>query len=379
MDSHAIFKRALRSALATIVVAVSAVALLANAASARPADPVAQAAAQIHSVAAQVRHAEAAKKKKRHKHKLCVVKKLINGKLRPVYTHSYVYRFVKRGGVRVRVIRRIRVKMRARCSAACVKTKVKGLRVVTVFKKRRVRVKIIRHGRIVSVIRKKKVPVLVACPKNKNGNTVLGTPVTITLLDGSTATLDFQSFQRTTALSGAVKGFSPGKINLNSDVNFTFTSARLNVAPTGIFIDDDCNGEVSASIQTDPNTYAILDGTLSNTGTLTGNSIVASENLILRVPLDLRNDNTGCHNPYLTTGYAELRFRVTLGGKLGSQNGQLVATLNSAEQFVDADACLALGDPTKPCDGFAIPFPFFIATHVVGRVDLGKYGTIHIQ
>jgi hypothetical protein len=176
-----------------------------------------------------------------------------------------------------------------------------------------------------------------------------------------------------------VKGFSPGKINLNSDVNFTFTSARLNVAPTGIFIDDSCFGEVSASIQTDPNTYAILDDAKSNIGTLSGSTIVASENLILRVPLDLRNDNGGCHQPYLTTGYAELKFRVTLGGKLGSQNGSLVANLTSAEQYVDADACLALGDPTQPCSGLAIPFPFFISTHVVGRVDLGKYGTIHLQ
>jgi hypothetical protein len=364
-----------------VLVAALATMLLAGNALAAQRDPVAHAAAEIHSVASQVRHAEAAKKKKKSKkkHKLCVVKRLINGKLRPVYTHTYVYRFVKRNGVRVRVIRKIRVKMRARCSKACVKTKVKGLRIITVYRKRRVRVRIIRHGRIVSVLRKKKVPVLVACPKNKNGNTVLGTPVTITLLQGSTATLDFQAFQRTTDLSGTVKGFSPGKINLNSNVNFTFTSAHLNVAPTGIFIDDSCNGEVTASIETDPNTYAILDDSKSNVGTLTGNSIVASENLILRVPLDLRNDDAGCHNPYLTTGYAEIPFRVTLGGKLGSQNGQLVANLTSAEQFLDADACLALGDPKQPCNGFAIPFPFFIATHVVGRVDLGKYGTIHLQ
>ena len=369
----------MRALLGAAVAAVLVLALVLTAeASASEPQAVSQAAQRIHALSSHVRHAEGAKKKKK-KHKLCVVKRLVNGKLRTVYTHTYVYKFVKRNGVRVRVIRRVRVKMRARCTKACVKTKVKGLRIVTVFRKRRVRVRIIRHGRIVSVIRKRKVPVLIACPKNKNGATVLGTPVTITLLPGSTATLDFQAFTRTTDLTGSVKGFSPGKINLNSDVNFTFTSARLNVAPTGVFIDDSCNGEVSASIQTDPNTYALLDDTKSNVGTLTGNSIVASENLVLRVPLDLRNGDTGCNNPYLTTGYAEMRFRVTLGGKLGSQNGSLVANLTSAEQFIDADACLALGDPTQPCSGLAIPFPFFIATHVVGRVDLGKYGTIHLQ
>jgi hypothetical protein len=380
MDSLAIFKRAVTRALITVLALVAASALVAGGATARPPDAVSHAAAKIRSLSTQTSPADAAAtKKKKKKSKLCVVRKLLNGKLRPVYTHTYVYKFVKRGGKRVRVIRRVRVKMRSHCGKACIKTKVKGLRIITVYKKRTVRVRIVRHGKIVSVKRRQKVPVLVACPKNKNGSTVLGTPVTITLLDGSNATLDFQAFTRTTSLSGTVKGFAPGKINLNSDVNFTFTSARLNVAPTGIFIDDSCDGEVSASIETDPNTYAILDGSKANVGTLTGNSIVAKENLILRVPLDLRNDDNGCHSPYLTTGYAELKFPVTLGGKLGSQNGQLVANLSSAEQFVDADACLALGDPTQPCSGLAIPFPFFIATHVVGRVDLGKYGTIHLQ
>ncbi len=382
MDSLSNRPARMRALLTAAIAAALALALLLTAqASASEQQAVSQAAQRIHSLSSHVRHAGATKRKKksRKKSKLCVVKRLVNGKLRTVYTHTYVYKFVKRHGVRVRVIRRVRVKMRAHCTKACVKTKVRGLRLVTVYRKRRVRVRIIRHGRIVSVIRKRKVPVLVACPKNKNGTTVLGTPVTITLLQGSTATLDFQAFTRTTDLSGTVKGFSPGKINLNSDVNFTFTSARLNVAPTGVFIDDACNGEVSASIETDPNTYALLDDSKSNIGTLTGNSIVASENLILRVPLDLRNNDTGCHDPYLTTGYAEIPFRVTLGGKLGSQNGSLVANLTSAEQFLDADACLSLGDPTQPCNGLAIPFPFFIATHVVGRVDLGKYGTIHLQ
>jgi hypothetical protein len=365
-----------RLLLRVVLVAALAVSVLASAALA--AEPPAGAGSAVSKAAAQIRSLPHAKKKKKKKRrKLCVVKRLVNGKLRPVYTHTYVYKFVKRNGVRTRVIRRVRVKMRARCSKACVKTKRRGLRIVTVFKKRKIKVKIVRHNRIVTVKRKRKVPVLVACPKNRS-NTVLGTPVTITLLPGSTADLDFQAFTRTTGLSGSVKGYSPGKINLNSDVNFTFTSARLNIDPAAIFIDDACNGEVSASIQTNPNTYAILDSSKDSSGTLSGSNIVASQALILRVPLDLRNDDTGCHNPYLTTGYSEMKFRVVLGGKLGTSNGSLVANLRSSSQFVDADACLQLGDPKLPCSGLQIPFPFFVATHVIGRIDLGKYGTIKL-
>jgi hypothetical protein len=70
--------------------------------------------------------------------------------------------------------------------------------------------------------------------------------------------------------------------------------------------------------------------------------------------------------------------RVVLGGRLGSAKGSLVANLRSSSQFVDADACLQLGDPKLPCTGLQIPFPFFVATHVIGRVDLGKYGTIKL-
>jgi hypothetical protein len=364
-----------RLLLRVVLVAALAVSVLASAALA--AEPPAGAGSAVSKAAAQIRSLPHAKKKKKKRRKLCVVKRLVNGKLRPVYTHTYVYKFVKRNGVRTRVIRRVRVKMRARCSKACVKTKRRGLRIVTVFKKRKIKVKIVRHNRIVTVKRKRKVPVLVACPKNRS-NTVLGTPVTITLLPGSTADLDFQAFTRTTGLSGSVKGYSPGKINLNSDVNFTFTSARLNIDPAAIFIDDACNGEVSASIQTNPNTYAILDSSKDSSGTLSGSNIVASQALILRVPLDLRNDDTGCHNPYLTTGYSEMKFRVVLGGKLGTSNGSLVANLRSSSQFVDADACLQLGDPKLPCSGLQIPFPFFVATHVIGRIDLGKYGTIKL-
>ena len=368
MDSRLVLRAVLVAALAITVLTSAALA----------AEPPPGASGAVSKAAAQIRALPHAKKKKKKRSKLCVVKRMVNGKLRPVYTHTYVYRFVKRNGVRTRVIRRVRVKMRARCSKACVKTKRKGLRIVTVYKKRKVKVRIIRHHRIVTVTRKRKVPVLVACPKNRS-NTVLGTPVTITLLPGSTATLDFQAFQRTTGLSGTVKGYSPGKINLNSDVNFTFTSARLNVEPAAIFIDDACFGEVSASIQTNPNTYAILDSSKDSTGTLSANTdIVASQALILRVPLDLRNDDTGCHSPYLTTGYSEMKFRVVLGGRLGSGNGSLIANLRSSSQFVDADACLQLGDPKLPCTGLQIPFPFFVATHVIGRIDLGKYGTIHL-
>ena len=310
--------------------------------------------------------------------KLCVVKRRDSkGKLRTVYERRYVYARVRRGGKIRRVIKLKRFRLRAPCSKRCVKQR--NGRTVYVKRKKRVTVKRRVRGkvRLVRVVRRVRVPVLVKCPRAAGEGEVLGTPVRITLRDGSFATLDFGHFTRRATLSGQVRGYSPGRIDIAKDTNIIITSGRIDVAPTAIFIDDECNGEVTAAIRTGSATNATIDTTRQSTATLVGGDITSIVRLKLRAPIELRNGELGCDEPYITTGYTETTLRIPLFGELETSGGFLGVRLNSGTQLLDEfDACLEPGDPTIPCLGFTIPFPFLLRTRVVAELEFGTYGTI---
>jgi hypothetical protein len=199
----------------------------------------------------------------------------------------------------------------------------------------------------------------------------LGTPVTITILPESKAILDFGAFTREAPITGALKGFVPGGINLSADSQVTLTSGELRLEPTAVFIDDDCNGAVSAAIRTGDPTRVLLDKSRTSISTVFANGTVTSTAYMnIRVPLELRNDDQGCNLPYITTGYSEFKQTFFLKGKLDPKLALSKLKLVSAPDPIDVPVCLSAGPSTSPCNGFEIPLPIMISTQLYVSIKL---------
>jgi hypothetical protein len=318
-------------------------------------------------------------------YKTKIVKKKVRGKT--VRKRVFVYKTVKRNGKKVKV----KIPKRASCSKTklCVVKNKKGR---TVYLTKIARVRVIRGNRIVQVKKrvfvyktvikkvngkKKRVKVKVAklgkCASKTGVNS--GVPVTITIVDPSSAHLDFGGFQRDLPLSGSVKGFIVGKgFQLGQDNQIQLTKGQINLAPTGIFIDDDCQGQVTDAIRTDPHTFVEIDETSTNNAVnvAANSTITGLLHMRVQTALQLRNDDDGCAKPYITTGWTDFQVPLFVKGKIAAGTGGLTSTLTTGETVLnDLSACLAPGDPTLPCDGFAIPFPAILTSKIVGLVKIG--------
>jgi hypothetical protein len=299
----------------------------------------------------------------------CVAQIRKGSKLVAVYEKLYVYKYVKvAGGKFKRVVKQVRRKMKVACAKQCVVMKKKKGKLKPVYVTKKVKVKIKRGNRILTVKRKKRVYKFGRCPASSSST--LGVPVKINILDGSYANLDFGAFQRQGPLAGTFKGFIPGKIHLDSDTQVNLTGGGLTVGQTPIFVDNDCNDQVSAAIKTGTPTTVSLDPTKSSTATLFASGTVTSIAYTkIRLPLDLRNDDTGCDSPYIKTGYSEFDHTFFLKGKVGD-GGLTSLTLTSATDTLDVVACLSQGQPTSPCNGFQIPLPILVSTRLKVSIDL---------
>jgi hypothetical protein len=290
-----------------------------------------------------------------------------------VYEKVYKYKFVKTRGSKnkfQRKIVRVRQKMRVPCAKQCVKmVKRKGKQkpVFVVLKKK---VLVPRHGVLRKVTKRIRTYKFAKCPKT-NTNNSLGTPVNITVLDGSKANLDFGAFQREAPVTGSLKGFVPGGIRLGTDFQITLTSGNVQLGQAPVFIDDDCDGQVSASIRTGNPTNVLLDKTKTSTSTVLGNgTVTATANMLVHLPLELRNDDAGCNSPYITTGYTDWQETFFLKGKLDPKLALSKLRLVSAPDLIDVPSCLSPGVPTSPCNGFAIPIPVQISTELYVSIKL---------
>src|SRR3954451_6120513 len=187
--------------------------------------------------------AAAKKKKKTKKKRTCLVKRRVGGRLIQVYVRKRVLTVVKRGGQLVVTKKTVFVKKRGKCKVVkkCViKKRVNG-KLVTQYKTVIRRVRTRRNGRVIVVRKKVKVPKKGKCPKKTTAPSA-GTPVTLTLSPGSSATLDFpgdgKTFVRAADLTGNIKGFTDGPLLLTAPNTVNLSSGALHVAPTNIFIDD---------------------------------------------------------------------------------------------------------------------------------------------
>jgi hypothetical protein len=303
----------------------------------------------------------------------CVAQIRKGNKLVPVYQKTYVYKFVKTGpGHYKRVVKRVRRKVKVSCAKQCVVMKKKKGKRRPVYVVKRVKVKIKRGNRILTVKRRKRVYKYGRCPASSSNT--LGVPVKISILDGSYANLDFGAFQRQAPVVGTFKGFIPGKIHLDSDTQVNLTGGSISIGETPIFIDNDCDGQVSAAIKTGNPTTVSLDPTKSSVATLFASGTVTSiAYTTIHLPLALRNDDSGCNSPYVSTGYSTFNQTFFLKGKVGD-GGLTSLTLTSAPDTLDVVACLSQGQPTSPCNGFQIPLPILVSTKLKAAIDLSGKG-----
>jgi hypothetical protein len=301
----------------------------------------------------------------------CNVQIQKSGKLVNVYKRVYKYKFKRVKGSKSfkRVIVRVKVPLRATCGTNCVlQVKRKG-KLQPVYVIKRITVTLKRGSRLVKKKVRRKSYKFGACPEKKSSAS-LGAPVSVRVLGGSVATLDFGAFQRDASLTGTLKGFVPGGIQLGKDQQVNFSSGTLNIAQTPVFIDDACNGDVSAAIRTGKPTTVGLNATKASTATLTaGGTVTSIVYTRIKLPLELRNDDDGCQKPYISTGYTLIDKTFFLKGKLGA-GGLAKIELTSVPDELDVSACLAPGRPTNPCNGFAIPLPILVSTHLFVAIDL---------
>jgi hypothetical protein len=302
----------------------------------------------------------------------CVAKIQKGKSLVDVYERYYKYAFKKVKGTKKygKVIVRARRKMKVSCARQCVKTRVKKKKRVPVYKTVKRRVVVKKRNTLVKVNKKVRVYVFEKCKVSSNSSA--GTPVKVTILDTSKAVLDFGAFIRESKLSGSLNGFIPGGYKLSQDNQINFTRGTIGIGVVDVFIDDDCNGQVSSAIKTNPASQAGLDPTRSSTSTvLTSGGVTATVYTRIKLALDLRNDDDGCNRPYIATGYQEFPKTFFVKGKIEKGTGLAKLHLTSAPDPLDVEACLSPGTPTSPCNGFAIPLPIIVSLDLTVNVQIG--------
>jgi hypothetical protein len=293
------------------------------------------------------------------------------GKLVAVYERVYKYKFVRVKGSKTfkRKIVNVRQKMKVPCAKQCVATKLKKKKRLPIYVMVKKKIVVPRGGRLVTIKKRVRTYKFAKCKATTGTN--LGTPVTITVLDGSKAVLDFGAFTRDAPIAGSLKGFVPGGINLSADSQVTLTRGGLTLDPTAVFIDDDCNGKVSAAIRTGNGTTVTLDKTRTSISTVFANgTVTATAYMVIHLPLELRNDDNGCDLPYITTGYSEFKQTFFLKGKLDPKLALTKLKLTSAPDLVDVPVCLSPGVSADPCNGFEIPLPVQISTQLYVAIKL---------
>ena len=306
----------------------------------------------------------------------CTAKIQKGNKLVDVYERYYKYAFkkIKKSKKYKKVIVRARRKMRVSCSRQCVRTKKKKGKLYPVYKTVKKTVTVKKRNRLVKVKKKVRVYVFQKCP-NLSGSSSSGTPVKVTILNGSIANLDFGAFKRQMPLSGTLQGFIPGGYKLSQDNQILFSRANIGLGQTDVFIDDDCNGgQVSAAIRTGNPTTASLDPTKQSTSTvLASGGVTAVINTTIKLPLEMRNDDNGCNKPYITTGYTEFDKTFFLKGKIEKGTGLTKLKLTSAPDPLDVEACLSPGPPTTPCNNsvFTVPIPVIVDLATLVKVVIG--------
>jgi hypothetical protein len=194
-----------------------------------------------------------------------------------------------------------------------------------------------------------------------------GLPVTITLLEGSTATLDMGDGQaRTVPLSGGATGLILGGYRLNRDnvVRLQGATVKLGAAPV---LTDSCPAPPAA---VDPISALQMDRLKGNNLTIhRDGSVTAAVGAFLKLVLDTRAGDCGA--PVSATGFATTALIVRPAGTISPLSGLAGLELDSPPQQLAISACLAPGSPTLACSAAPVAVPATLRTHLVVNLKIG--------
>jgi hypothetical protein len=193
------------------------------------------------------------------------------------------------------------------------------------------------------------------------------TPVKVTVLDGSSATLDLgNGTLRTAPLSGMVRGAISGGYLLSRSNTVTLRTARLGIGAAEL-VSDGC---APALVTTSPLTSAVLaPGRKATILIRRTGDVVVDAPLILRTVVDVRS--AACGSPPATTGYADAPLAIRGGGKVVRGTGLTHLTLDSAPAPVTIQGCLTPGAPAAACSTAAVAYPVRLSTHLVVNLQIG--------
>jgi hypothetical protein len=195
-----------------------------------------------------------------------------------------------------------------------------------------------------------------------------GLPVTVTLLDGSSATLDLGDGQpaRTLPLTGGASGIIPGGYQLNRDNVVLLRAAAVRVG-AGPVITDACPTPLAA---VDPITALQMDRTKGNNITIhKDGTVTAAVAAVLKLVLDTRGGD--CAAAVSSTGFATTALTVRPAGTIIPNSGLANLTLDSPPQPVAVSTCLTAGSPTLACSAPPATIPATLRTHLVVNIKVG--------
>jgi hypothetical protein len=187
-------------------------------------------------------------------------------------------------------------------------------------------------------------------------------PISATVLDGSSATLDFgNGTVRTVGLGGKLTGYVAGKIRLGTAITARLTRGSLAVTPTDFFTDVWARSDPATSIRLDP--AKVSTATLNPNG-----SIVSTASVIIRAVLDTRPQDA-CDQALATTGYTDSPATVQLHGQVG-QGGLTSLQLDADPYPLALNACFTPGDPGALCAGTPVAYPTTATVSLKVLLDL---------
>jgi hypothetical protein len=211
---------------------------------------------------------------------------------------------------------------------------------------------------------------LAVLPAGGGAKTRKTQPVSITLLAGSTSTLDLGAGNvRTISLSGKLRGTTDGRIDLTKPIRVKLVGGQIVPGPVTVFDDPTC--PATPLLTTDARSRVTLDKKRESTSVLdpkTGR-VTGSAATRLRIVLNLRS--AGCGGPLEPTGYADTFARFRVKGKIAPTTGLRSLELNSSTMPIEIQGCTTAGNPVKKCGGKPIGYRGKISVHLLVQVDLG--------
>jgi hypothetical protein len=190
--------------------------------------------------------------------------------------------------------------------------------------------------------------------------------VTVTLKDGSTATLDFgQGIVRTVPLRGILRGQTVGPIDLTKDdFKIKLSRGALAVGGADVFADPNCPARpliaLSGRTKVLPNARKGLLATVD----LLHARLRSKAQVVVRTVTLVANEG-GCEAGQAQTGYTDTPLTLKLGADISSGQFLGLKLTSPAPQKVTVMACVTPGDPAKKCTGTPVAYPVTLSTSLV--------------